>query len=370
MFLLVALSIWILMHVYVLWRASSIPFVAERLPRFLIFGGGALLGSCYVLARLVEGTRFGILARPFEFAGAMWMGVLLLALTCLLIVDLFTAFGWLLPRLAPRLRGWALLTAGLLSAIAFVQALRPPVVREHEIDLPGLPAELDGTVLVFISDLHLGTMLGNDWLEARIREIDALRPDLVVIGGDVFEGDSAMEREMLPTLRSLRAPRGVFAVAGNHDGHLRGLIDEVGFQVLRNRWVEAAPGLVVAGVGEGGFQRELPSPGPSPIERALSGRPQGAGTVFVTHVPAGAEAAARLGAGLMLAGHTHGGQVWPFSVIVQMVTPLFVGRYDVGGMAVIVCRGTGTFGPRMRLWQPSEILRVTLKSPRGRVQAG
>jgi predicted MPP superfamily phosphohydrolase len=62
----------------------------------------------------------------------------------------------------------------------------------------------------------------------------------------------------------------------------------------------------------------------------------------------------------MLCGHTHGGQIWPFGYLIRMIYPLLEGRYEVGGMPVIVCRGTGTWGPRMRLWRPSEIMRVAL----------
>jgi predicted MPP superfamily phosphohydrolase len=75
-----------------------------------------------------------------------------------------------------------------------------------------------------------------------------------------------------------------------------------------------------------------------------------------------AEAAARAGAGLMLSGHTHGGQVWPFDYLVQYAYPLLEGRHEVGGMTVIVSRGAGTWGPRMRLWERGEILRITLYS--------
>ena len=76
-----------------------------------------------------------------------------------------------------------------------------------------------------------------------------------------------------------------------------------------------------------------------------------------------AEVAARAGAGLMLCGRTHNGQIWPFTYIVQLTYPLLSGRYEVGRMHVIVCRGTGTWGPRIRLWRRSEIVRVTLRSP-------
>jgi hypothetical protein len=131
--------------------------------------------------------------------------------------------------------------------------------------------------------------------------------------------------------------------------------------VLRDEWVQAAPGLVLAGVNDGGYPQSR-TPAENRVFRALAGRPPGNGTIFISHAPVGAQTAASLGAGLMLSGHTHGGQIWPFSLIVRSLIPLFLGRYDVGGMPVIVCRGTGTFGPRMRLWQRGEILRVTLRA--------
>jgi uncharacterized protein len=84
--------------------------------------------------------------------------------------------------------------------------------------------------------------------------------------------------------------------------------------------------------------------------------------VFISHAPIHADIAAKHGANLMLCGHTHNGQIWPFNYIVRMAFPLLTGRYDINGMTVIVGRGTGTWGPRMRLWQRGELLRIVLKS--------
>ena len=97
---------------------------------------------------------------------------------------------------------------------------------------------------------------------------------------------------------------------------------------------------------------------------ALAGRPTSA-TVFLSHAPRQAERAEHAGAELMISGHTHGGQIWPFAHLVRTVYPLLAGQYSVNGMPVIVCRGTGTWGPRMRLWHRGEILRITLRAPGG-----
>jgi len=120
------------------------------------------------------------------------------------------------------------------------------------------------------------------------------------------------------------------------------------------------PGLVLAGVD--GRSHEGPADqGGDAVRQALAGRPPGA-TIFLSHSPWGAETAARAGAGLMLSGHTHGGQIWPFDLLVRRVYPHLAGRYEVEDMTILVCRGTGTWGPRMRLWRPGEILRVVLRS--------
>jgi uncharacterized protein len=95
------------------------------------------------------------------------------------------------------------------------------------------------------------------------------------------------------------------------------------------------------------------------LSNVLAGRPPGA-TILLSHTPWRSDEAAKNGVGLMLCGHTHGGQIWPFGYLVGYVYPLLEGRYEVAGMTVIVCRGTGTWGPRMRLWNPGQILRVKL----------
>jgi hypothetical protein len=129
---------------------------------------------------------------------------------------------------------------------------------------------------------------------------------------------------------------------------------------LRDRAAALAPGLVLAGVDDLGARRQFGG-GEQAIERALAGRPPGA-VVLLSHSPAQVKTAASLGVGLMLCGHTHNGQIWPFNYLVRLSNPLVGGRYEVGGMTVIVGRGTGTWGPRMRLWQPGEILLITLRS--------
>ena len=183
--------------------------------------------------------------------------------------------------------------------------------------------------------------------------------------GDILEGDSRREADFGPLLSRFSAPLGSFAVTGNHE-YYAGIEESVrilegaGFTVLRDRAVEVRPGLVLAGVDDLTARRQFGRDG-DPLKRALEGRPPGA-TILLSHTPWEAEEAARTGVSLMLSGHTHAGQIWPFGYFAGIRYPLLEGRYDVGGMPVLVCRGTGTWGPRMRLFRPSELLLVTLRA--------
>jgi predicted MPP superfamily phosphohydrolase len=366
----VLISAITLMHIYVFWRATSVPALKRYVSTKLLIGAGLVLWVTFFFGRVYGHHGTGSLAKVLELLGMNWMAVLFLLFVSLLAIDFATGFGFLVPRLAPSLRGTALVAGLVLSAVALFQGLRPPVVQEYEVYLSGLADEMDGTVIVAMSDLHLGNLLDERWLEARVAQVQAQQPDLVVLLGDLFEGHGKPQGEMLPVLRRLSAPLGVWVVPGNHEFHHRRngstfLIEEAGFQLLRNRWAEVRPGLVMAGVDDLTAIRRS-GQGGDPISIALTNRPPGT-TILLSHTPWQADKAAKAGVGLMLSGHTHGGQIWPFDYLVKRVYPLLEGRHEVDGMTVIVCRGTGTWGPRMRLWRPSEIIRLKLRTGRKQI---
>lgn len=390
-FLIVVLSIWAVVHAYVFWRLASVPWVAAHVPRPALLLGAVALWASYFVARILEGRGLDAVAVPLEFAAALWIGTVFLLFAALLATDVVTLGGWLFPRLAPALRGSAALAALGLAVVAIVQGLRPPVVHDEEVRLAGLPRERDGLVVVAVSDLHLGTLLGGRWLGEVVRRIDAAKPDAVVIVGDLIDGDVARVEPLVPELRTLRAPLGVWAVTGNHDYYAGAdasvrLFEEAGFRVLRDGWAEVAPGLVFAGVDDLTARHGGGATSGTAVERALAGIPAGTATVLLSHTPVEIEAAARRlgtapgdlpapgatapegapprpGTGLMLSGHTHAGQIWPFNFLVGLRYPQVGGRHAIGGMTLIISRGAGTWGPRMRLWQRGEIVRIRLRSP-------
>ncbi len=361
---IVALLIWAALHLYVFWRMRAAAGV-RRLPRWVLWLVALFLALSYLLSRFAETFGMPHAAATLEVIGANWIGILFLTFVCLLAAELITGFGRLMPADSPRIRTAAFLLAGGLSAIAFIQAARAPVVGEHTVVLRKLPAEADGMVVVVLSDLHLGLLRNPAWFASRVDQVHALRPDLIILAGDLVEGHGADQRVFQPLLQQLTAPLGVWGVTGNHEFYGQAaagkLVEEAGVRMLRDSWAEVRPGLVLAGVEDLTVRRSRLGSIEGFVERAMSGRPPGA-VIFLSHSPWKSETAARLGAGLMISGHTHNGQLWPFTYFVQVFYPLIAGRYEVQGMPVIVGRGTGTWGPRMRLWRRGEILRITLRA--------
>ncbi len=365
MFGLILISAVTLMHVYVFWRTASVPLLQRHVSRRTLFITGAGLWMLFAIGRLYGHNNAGTIAVILEQAGMYWMAILFLATVTVLAADIATGFGSLVRRWAPSLRGAALICGLALSLVAVVQGMRPPVVQNYDVELPGLPANLDNTVIIGLSDLHIGSTLDGKWLEARVAQVRAEKPDIIVLLGDIFEGHGRISDEYIGALRGLRAPMGVWAVLGNHefhgtDGSAESVFGSAGITVLRNEKVALRPGLTLAGIDDltalhrSGLSTDL-------VRQALA-RPVRDATILLSHTPWSADRAAKAGAGLMLCGHTHGGQIWPFSYIVRLFYPMLAGRYDVDGMTVIVSRGAGLWGPRMRLWQPGEIIRVTLKA--------
>ena len=188
MFGLVLTSLVTAMHIYVFWRISSVPWIKKR---FSIKARTALflaLWAVFLLGRMYGHGRTGLLAVTLEFMGMNWMGALLLICASLVFVDFVTVFGLLMRRAVPQLRTIAILVGLTLSMIALFQGLRLPVVQKYDVYLSGLPDEMNGKVIVGMSDLHLGSLIGARWLKGVVSRVQPLEPDLIVLLGDIFDG--------------------------------------------------------------------------------------------------------------------------------------------------------------------------------------
>jgi len=261
--------------------------------------------------------------------------------------------------------GVALLTVGLGL---WSRRQAHPTVLPTEIRLAKLPPALDGFRLVQLSDLHVGSSFGLDFVRDVVTKVNALDPDLVVITGDLADAELGQVLPALEPLKELRSKHGVYYVTGNHE-YFHGIhpwleaLPSLGLRLLMNRRVQigdAGAGFELAGVDDF-VGRSVPGFGPD-FERALGGRDASQACVLLVHQPKGFPQAQAHGVELTLAGHTHAGQMWPFMHLVKLDQPYVAGLYAEGASQLYVNQGTGLWGPRLRLGTRSEISLLTLRS--------
>jgi predicted MPP superfamily phosphohydrolase len=365
-FITIALSIWLAQHLYVGWRLWSLPSISTTSSRWVLVAALVLGFVSYPLGRILYGVGWHASGRALEYVGAVWMGTLFLLLAFLLISEIVTVGGWLLKPWIGSIRTAFVVLALVAAVFAFMSARLGPRIVRLDVSVPGLSSEADGLTIAHLSDIHLGTILGPHFLDRIVELTHGLGPDVVVITGDMVDGDAGVVEEMLPQMSALDAPRGVFTVLGNHEYYAgrdrsRSLFLDAGYTVLDNRAVEVAPDLYIAGVPDargsaqtGGAEADL--------RAALAGVEPDDSVVLLQHSPEFEHEAAAAGVDLMLNGHTHGGQIWPFNFLVRKAYPHVAGVFRVGAMTQIVSRGTGQWGPPMRLFAPSEIYLITLRS--------
>ena len=219
MFFGIILLIWAGLHAYVLWRLCSVPLIAQHVPPSVLIPLITLLGASYILSRLLEhyGVGVGAFSHALEYIGANWIGIFFLIFVTFFALDVATGFGFLFRGQIPILRTGSLVAAAVLTLISFVQGRRAPTVTEYEVAMPGLSPSADGTLIVVASDLHLGSMNGHAWAKARAAQFASLKPQMILLVGDIFEGEQSTHAGWLPVLRRIQAPLGVFAVTGNHE---------------------------------------------------------------------------------------------------------------------------------------------------------
>jgi uncharacterized protein len=263
----------------------------------------------------------------------------------------------------------------LVTGYGLVEA-RGPAVTETSIVLPDLPPELEGFRVALIADLHVGPIRGADLTAEVVSLTNDAAPDVVLLAGDLTDGSTEQFGGVLDPLADLVAPEGVYAVTGNHEyyaGDAVGWVERwrrLGATPLLNEseQVIRGPGtLRIAGVSDptGAEARFESEPGLGPdLAAALGETTPEETTILIAHQPGVADDPLLRTAGidLVLSGHTHGGQIWPFTLLVPLVNPTVAGLDEVGGTTVYTTRGAGTWGPPTRVLVPPEISLLTLTS--------
>ncbi len=336
-----------------------------------------LLMASFFVVRAFALSR--AVAAPLMWIAYTWLGVAFFLVISLGGVEIVKAVSTWSSGATPddpeRRRAISRLFGGVAAALGFgasaaavAGALSPVAVKRVRVVIDRLSKAQSGYRIVQISDVHIGPTIGRDFIEAVVTRINAQKPDLVAITGDLVDGSvEELERHVAP-LGKIAARDGVFFVTGNHEYysgadswilHLRSL----GIRVLRNEHVRIGgnEGFDLVGVDDASAHGFAPGHG-SDLRKAVAGRDEARASVLLAHQPRGIDLADTLGIDLQLSGHTHGGQMFPWNLLVRLQQPFVAGLHRLSKAQIYVSRGTGYWGPPMRLGAPAEITEIELVS--------
>ncbi|MFS8199642.1 metallophosphoesterase [Streptomyces sp. CWNU-52B] len=271
-----------------------------------------------------------------------------------------------------RVVTWAVLgVTAVLLVWGYIEARRVPRVRSLDVRLPRLGAGLDGTRVALITDTHYGPLDRARWSARVCETVNTLEADLVCHTGDIADGTAERRRAQAAPLATVRATKARVYVTGNHEYYSEAqgwvdLMDELGWEPLRNRHLLLERGgdtLVVAGVDDVTAESSGLAGHRAHLDGALTGADPDLPVLLLAHQPKFVDRAAAAGVDLQLSGHTHGGQIWPFHHLVRLDQPALAGLSRHGARTLLyTSRGTGFWGPPFRVFAPSEITLLVLRS--------
>ena len=289
-----------------------------------------------------------------------WVGALnfafFAAAACWVVDGAAWCLGWPLPRFQVAAVLFSLALLATLYGLINASWLR---VSRIKVQLPHLPEAWRGRTAALVTDLHLGPLSGQAFLRRVIARLRSLKPEAVFISGDMFDGPTIGLDQLVIPWREFSVPRGIFYVTGNHDEFAErsiylDVVGRVGIQVLNNEKV-SLDGLQIVGVHDS--EAENPVVLRDILRRASLDRQHP--SILLAHRPVNLSVAEEEGISLQLSGHTHGGQIWPWNLLVSRIYGRFAyGLHKFGKLLVYTSNGAGTWGPPLRVGTKSEIVLI------------
>lgn len=266
-----------------------------------------------------------------------------------------------------------LIVVAALLAWGHFEAMRVPRVVRRDVVVPRLGSELDGLRVVMITDTHYGPIDRADWSAKVAEVVNGLNPDIACHIGDLADGSVARRQHQVEPLRGVQARLAKVYVTGNHEyfGEAQAWLEHmesIGWTALHNKHIVVGDGndkLVLAGVDDRTAAGSRVEGHGADLDRALHGADSDLPVFLLAHQPKQIDDAVRRGVDVQVSGHTHGGQIWPFEYLVRLDQPTVHGLSRHGERTQLyTSRGTGYWGPPFRVFAPSEITVLTLRSVR------
>jgi len=329
------------------------------------------VAASYIVCRIIERRTINAFTVILFWIGSFWFAFILYFLLSILLLDILrlinniahiTAFD---PTTYPQIKLWvALSVIGVASAAilaGFFNAKRLKV-KTFTLDIDKYNAEEPQLNIVMASDIHLGTIVAKKRALNIVKTINALKPDIILLPGDIVDSEIApvIRLDLGAVLRELSAKYGVYAVTGNHE-YIGGINEAVAYirehriDLLRDETREVA-GITLIGREDytiKNYRKSLPE--------ILASADRSKATILMDHQPFHLEQAEEAGIDLQVSGHTHRGQMWPLNYITRRVYEIDWGYLLKGKTHIYVSSGAGTWGPPVKLGNDAEIVQFILR---------
>jgi uncharacterized protein len=361
-FLTMVQSILFLGHwfVYETWTAFQ-PEAASRSQEIpLLAGAFAVLSMTFLTASLLARRYANSVVRAYYTTAAVWLGFFSFAFFAAVAawilrgISVTLGLGWQTQHVA-----WLMFAFAASASIYGLLNSAHMRVRRVSVKLLNLPATWHGRVAALVTDTHLGHVRGYAFANRVVALLSRFAPDIILIGGDMYDGTAADARLLASPLEKLSPPLGTYFIAGNHEefgdrAKYLGAVRGSGVRILNNEKV-VVDGLQLIGV----HHRDSVHPERFRAILRNAGLDPDTASILLTHSPNQLPIAAEEKIGLQLSGHTHAGQFFPFTWFASRIYGPFVyGLKRLGDLLVYTSCGAGTWGPPMRVGTRPEIVLI------------
>lgn len=325
----------------------------------LIVGILGILSTSFIVSILIGMRHYNYLTRVYYTITMIWMGFLgYFFIVSVLYVPEFAYIGD-----ASRLTALILFSLSILVGVYGIFHARKLIIKEITTELPNTPLVWKGRRAVLICDLHIGQINGKNFVEKVIGKLKDISPDIIFIGGDLFDGSSATKiLDCVIPFRELASPLGIFFVTGNHETYGNSdlflkVVSEANIRTLRDDKV-VIDGVQIIGVDYKSTVKE------EAFKRVLNGMEidRNMPSILLKHEPRHMDIAEKAGISMHMSGHTHRAQQWPFEYFARLAYGRFTyGLNRLGNMQIYTTSGVGTWGPPLRVGTDSEIVIFNFK---------
>jgi len=330
--------------------------------------------SCFVVGEILEHTRSSLISEWIYRVGAFWLAFMLYFALTLLVFDvirLANYFFHFLPELTQLFRfRLGLASVVLVSTLVLAGHINALNTRIREISLT-IPRKINGShemKIVMASDIHLGALIGENREAKLVRIINAQKPDLVLLCGDLVDGDiaSVLRKNLGKHLQEIKSAMGVYAIPGNHE-YIGGIqktlpyLESINIKELRDKVLILPNGVQVIGRDDRDNRQMGEENRRKTLKELMAGLDKSYPVIVMNHQPFNLEEAVDEGVDLHLSGHTHHGQLWPLNYITKAVFELSWGYLKKGNTHFYVSSGFGSWGPPVRIGNSPEVVVFNLK---------